>query len=386
MRVEFLKASNDDYNELVDFANYVFSHSGNKTDFPRLLPKLYKKNYDTMSNHYVAKEDGKIKAVVGVFPMELNVLNKKLKVAGIGTVSVHPYSRGSGYMKELMNMALRDMKIDKFDLSCLGGKRQRYEYFSYTPCGEKFNFEVNKDNIKHKLGNELNSNILLKEINENDFELIEMCQNLYNKSSFRFEREKEKFLDIIKSWYSSGYAIFKGKDFIGYLVASEDKKIISEMYINKEESFLDILGIYLYTNNLFEVKILMPSWEKEKIKLLQSLSEYSSISDSYQYNVLNYENIIETLLKFKSSYDKISDGSLKMDIHGYGKFNILVDNSKVTVEKFEGKCDISINHLEAMQILFSKFGKYMLDDSNIDREVINSWLPLPLYINHSDEV
>ena len=41
MGKEYLKADERDYEELVDFINYVFSHSGGKTDFPSLLPKVY---------------------------------------------------------------------------------------------------------------------------------------------------------------------------------------------------------------------------------------------------------------------------------------------------------------------------------------------------------
>ncbi len=33
MGKEYLKADEKDYEELVDFINYVFSHSGGKTDF-----------------------------------------------------------------------------------------------------------------------------------------------------------------------------------------------------------------------------------------------------------------------------------------------------------------------------------------------------------------
>lgn len=40
MGKDYLKADEKDYEELVDFINYVFSHSGGKTDFPSLLPKV----------------------------------------------------------------------------------------------------------------------------------------------------------------------------------------------------------------------------------------------------------------------------------------------------------------------------------------------------------
>lgn len=107
MSIKFLKGIESDYEEIVDFANYVFSHSGGKTDFPSLLPKLYKREYNTMENHYIVKENGKIKAIVGVFPMDLMVLDKKLKVGGIGTVSVHPIFKGGRIYEKINEYGLR---------------------------------------------------------------------------------------------------------------------------------------------------------------------------------------------------------------------------------------------------------------------------------------
>ncbi len=125
MRVEYLKAEEKDYNELIDFINYVFSHSGGAVDFPTLLPKLYKTK-NTMKNHYIVKEDNKIKGVVGAFPDTLSIDDEHINIVGIGSVSTHPYSRGTGYMKKLMNLAIEDMKNDNIDISVLSGYKQRY--------------------------------------------------------------------------------------------------------------------------------------------------------------------------------------------------------------------------------------------------------------------
>ena len=47
----------DDY---IDFINYVFGFNGNSSDFPKLLPKLYKPEYHPCENNYVVTENGKL--------------------------------------------------------------------------------------------------------------------------------------------------------------------------------------------------------------------------------------------------------------------------------------------------------------------------------------
>lgn len=377
MKVEFLKATEADFDELVDFGNYVFSHGGGKTDFPSLLPKLYKKEYQMMENHYIVKKNGKIKAVVGSFPMELDVLGQTLKVSGIGTVCVHPYSRGCGYMKQLMNMALEDMKKEGVHLSCLGGKRQRYEYFGYTFGGQKIHFKLNNENVKHRLTHYVNENIVFKEVNGD----IEQGYELYNKALFKFSREKSRFLDLLKSWKFNVYFIYKADHFIGYMVVNKENTYISELVVQNDDDFIGVLATYINKNESNFVNFELPIWEKEKIKELTKVAEDVSIHHAYQFNVLNYEDVIKQLLSFKASFAQLIDGQVSVEVLDYGMFVISVENGSVTVSKFDGECDIRLSHLEAMQVFFSPFGGYLVDD-----ERVRSWFPAPLFIPMQDKV
>ncbi|MDU2490574.1 MAG: GNAT family N-acetyltransferase [Clostridium celatum] len=385
MIVEFLKATKEDYDELVNFANYVFSNSSEKTDFPSLLPKLYKKEYYTMNNHYIVKEDGKIKAVVGVFPMELMVLNRRLKVAGIGTVSVHPNSRGSGYMKKLMNMALDEIKNNSFDFSCLGGMKQRYEYFSYTPCGQEVHFTINNENVKHKLNSYINDKIIFREILENEMEFLDKAYDLYNNGNYKFKREKFIFLDVLRSWSFRIYSIESNNNFLGYMVVTQDKKYVSELVVNNDELYLTVIANYINYNKLEEINIELPLWEKKRIREFFDIAESSTINSSYQFNIINYEETLEILLNFKNSYSKLEEGRISIDIREYGKFEIVVNSEGVSVNAFNGKCDIELDHLKAMQFLFSPLSSFILENEKINN-IINSWFPIPLFISTQDKV
>lgn len=377
MKVEYLKATESDFDELVDFSNYVFSHDGGKTDFPSLLPKLYKKEYQTMESHYIVKENGKIKAVVGAFPMELNVLGNTLKVSGIGTVCVHPYARGCGYMKQLMNMALEDMKKEGIHLSCLGGKRQRYEHFGYTFCGQKVYFTVNNENVRHRLGYYVSEGIVFKEVT-ND---MDQAYELYNKAKFKFTRDKSGFLDWLKSWNFNVYFVYDGDCFIGYVVVNKENTYISELVVKNDNDFMRVLATYIDNNKPNFMNFELPVWEKHKIKELTKVAEDVSLHTAYQFNVLNYESVIEELLSFKATYTQLMDGQLSVEILDYGMFVISVVNGEVEVSKFEGECEIRLSHLEAMQVFFSPFSSYLIDDARIC-----SWFPAPLFISTQDKV
>ena len=51
MDYEVINGNCDDYEDIIDFGNYVFN-----TDFPSLLPRLYKNHRETSQYHHIIKE------------------------------------------------------------------------------------------------------------------------------------------------------------------------------------------------------------------------------------------------------------------------------------------------------------------------------------------
>ena len=60
--------------------------------------------------------------MVGCFKIPLQVAGNSLLVRGIGTVSVHPYDRGKGYMKFAMHKAIDDAVAEGADYMVLSGR------------------------------------------------------------------------------------------------------------------------------------------------------------------------------------------------------------------------------------------------------------------------
>ncbi|MBR6790167.1 MAG: GNAT family N-acetyltransferase, partial [Oscillospiraceae bacterium] len=91
MEVQITKGRPEDHMDIVDFIGMVF-----REDFLVTESKLYLDRPELAEKHHLVFEDDRIKAVVGNFPISLNVAGRKLPCYGIGSVAVHPYTRGKG--------------------------------------------------------------------------------------------------------------------------------------------------------------------------------------------------------------------------------------------------------------------------------------------------
>jgi predicted acetyltransferase len=253
MKVQYGKANSEDYDEVIDFGNYVFSAARSPHDFPRLLPKLYKREYFMEGDCYLAREDGRIKAVVGTYPLTMNILGQALPGRGIGMVSVHPYARSRGYMRTLMETALADMRLgtgpEGLVFSCLGGQRQRYEYFGYTPTGTRLSFECRRANIRHTLsrGAVPAENLSIRELEAGDRELLDRIFACHQAKAARIERPREKFFDILVSWNYRAYAVLAGGDFLGYFIYDHAGETICEVNLADFSRLPEFIGAFFFS-------------------------------------------------------------------------------------------------------------------------------------------
>ena len=149
MEVTYTRGKPGELDEIRDFANMVFSMHTRPHDFARMLPKLYADGSATEGEHYLVREDGRLVAAVCAHPFTLACRDRTLPCAAIGSVSVHPYVRGKGYMRKLMTTAVADMAQNGIALSVLDGRRHRYAYFGYEPAGLRAEYTITPDNLRH---------------------------------------------------------------------------------------------------------------------------------------------------------------------------------------------------------------------------------------------
>lgn len=145
-------ADERDYEACYSFANMVFQHAGNQISFEKAIPKVYAPDAGMTHIHrLVTEDDGSIRALIGVLPETIHTLAGDLKAGFVGSVSVHPDTRGQGYMKRLMADWEMIGRQKGLDLLVLGGQRQRYAYYGYGQGGQHWSFEISARCIRHAL-------------------------------------------------------------------------------------------------------------------------------------------------------------------------------------------------------------------------------------------
>lgn len=370
----------DDY---IDFINYVFGFNGNSSDFKKLLPKLYKYDLNPAGSSYVVTENGKLKAAVGAFDHDIEVCGKVLKTRGIGNVAVHPYSRGKGYMKALMNMAIDDMIKEGIVLSVLGGRRQRYNYFSYDKLGKYYVLSFCDDNFRHTYGNNRKHDMEIKRLSADDTAIIGEIKKLSESYSFHAIRDSERYFDILSSWKQKVYVGFVNGAFVGYAV--ENSSQINELLLT------DVSMIREFVSALFDhldskpLQIKIPSFLPEYVDRLCTLCETAYTEPSKLFAVLNYKEVVEAFLKLKSEYTSLPDGELVLEINGRAgkeRIEIAVRDSVTSVQYTDKEPFATFEHLEAMNVLFADICPRR---SNLPL-FAQCWLPLPIFLYTSDAV
>lgn len=366
--------------EYLDFINYVFGFNGVDCGFLKLLPKLYKEEAKPCENSYVVTEDGKLRAAIGVFVREQYVGGETLSVHGIGNVAVHPRARSHGYMRDLMHMALDDMIASGADYSDLGGRRQRYGYFSYESAEPVWEFTIDQTNARHCFRDMPPREIAFREVTDPDDPAIDKMVALHENRPLYMERNRAQFLDICRSWEKKLYEITDGKyGFAGFMVGNMD-----ELTLADESDFYAVVRAYL--ENHGDLRLRVPLYNVDRITAASLICEHFSFHDDAKCTIFHFEKVVRAFLRLKaqSHPNTLCDGALTVLVHGIAgdeQFTITLRDGVPTVEKTDKAPDMVLEHREAVAFFFGA-----MSPERMKNAYAAAWFPLPMYVDGADHV
>lgn len=380
------RGSHIPYDDFMQLINLTFGFETPETQFLGLLPKLYREEYHPQYSNYVVTEDQVLCAAIGAYDHELIVCGESLRCRGIGNVAVHPDFRSRGYMKMAMEMSLDDMVKDGIVLSSLGGRRQRYQYFSYDRCGPSYSFSFNRDNLRHVWGDMSAPFEGYTVISNKNDPLIDQIKVLSDAAIVSPVRSREAFLDICNTWHCQLIAITHDGKLKGYAIMSGDG-YISEIRAVQTTDFLDLLRSILIHSERKSISFILPPYETEYIAAAAPVCEGDNEGCSMMYTVLNYQRVLSVFLTLKTTYTRLPDGHISLLIHGRGgdeRLSIQINKGTPSVVALPDSApvDIELNHLEAMNLLFAPISPKRQTLSDLWK----LWFPLPLWIYRADEV
>lgn len=391
------KGGTEELEDILDFANMVFSmDSNNGVDFAALLPKAYSKERCGRLFHHMVKENGKIRALIDLYPVTLQLCasnkarKRLLHAAYIGTVSVHPNSRGKGYMVKLMEMAEKTAIAQGCDLMILDGNRHRYQHYGFEKAGIRYSFHVGKRNILHCCDSMYDSSYMeapvysFEEIDA-DSPYIEKMFELYSQRKVT-ARAKEDFFLCLQSYGAVTYAVLKEGEIVGYVNIEGERDILEFELADCLELprvIYDLMEGIEVTEFHFEVGL----DELDKIESLEKMSDYYNAGMSHQIKILNYANVLEFLFAWKQEYSAPENAAYIIGIEKENKnYLIKLSDSGVSVEMTDRTADIVLDAFTFIQMLTTSYCLFGLpkDRTGKLKNAPADWFPLPFFLPNAD--
>lgn len=378
--MELVRLKANDYDEAMDFLDIVFSKAHCPHDFGSMLPIIYRPTDEHMHCNFAVRENGKIRGIVGLFPMEMKIGDQVLTVGGIGGVSAHPKDKGKGWMKLLMKAAVDEMKANGTDLSWLGGLRHRYQHYGYEVTGIMLEYDVSNTNLRHVYRSSEMPNLRFVPITENDTDYLRKAKELHDRQVIHCVRSMEDYWLFLTAVNTTPWAALDADgNMVGYLVLSRDKKCITEMFAENDEILEQMVRLWVSQQEQESVKVKLAPWQEEIARRMGRLAEEFRLTESGNYQIFNWDKVIGCLMEVKNQRETLPDGQMRLGIEDYGTVLIQVEQGAVTCRKTEQTPEAELDTFAAMRVIFGHCPVQFTAELPVHtKQLANAWFPLPL--------
>lgn len=393
----YCRGTASETDEILDFANMVFSMSYGGIDFAALLPKAYAQERHCFLTHHLIREQGRIRALIDTYPMTLRQTDDAIRAAYIGTVSVHPGSRGKGYMIALMKAAEEDARARRCDLLILDGRRHRYRHYGFEQAGIRYSFKLRREDVRQycedtdESGRAYAYRFVLMEPDMDSFEAI--VGRLYRLYMCRkvTARTQEDFYLCLKSMSADVYVAFAGEEPAGYINISEDGQELFELETDDSVQLPKLLYDFMREMDIPELEVTTGADETSKIEELDRLCGSCRLGASHQIKVLDYPKVLAFLLKWKQKYATLADGEFVLGVTGGQNqtgcrhYCLCVEGGSVKVFETQAPSTVVLEEKELIRVLTTGYFYHVCArPGGTLKNAPAGWFPLPFFLPNAD--
>ena len=377
----------DDYDELLSVLNTSFATVRNRpVDFLCGQPKMWVRDDAHMARHIGLFEDGRLAAVVGIYPLTLHVGGEVLRFATTGNVATLPEYAGRGYFSKLFALAMERAEKEGYDGLRLGGQKQRYGRYGFENCGALYSVTFSEKN-RAAFPEADYENIVFEKLERDSLADLRYARELSEKMPCFVERspeenERDTYL-VLRTRYSEAYIAKRGGIPCGYLSAAEGGKVISELRAENAKAFFAIACAWQRKTSEALTLPIAP-WMKEELAIAASTAESINVCTPSKFKILRPERVIHAFMKLRHSLAPMQKGELILAIEGHGALRLAADETRALCEKIaDRKPDLSLDAKSAAQMLFGPLPASVF--AALPPHAL-SWFPLPLCWNFLDVV
>ncbi len=375
-----------DYDEAIAMMDLAFGHSGDHT-FTTLIASLYKRTDEAMAWNLALRCDGKIVSVVGVYPFQWQVGQTVLNVAGIGGVSVHPDYRRRGYMHELMTLARDEVRSGDYELSFLGGQRQRYAYYGWEKAGTTIHAHISEVSLRHAL-DDATHDVKVELLGRDDAAALATLKSLHDALPAHCIRPAGDFYDYVSKWYRLPFVARDSTGrIVGYAVTDKSCSMIWELAAVDDDAAVNVVRAVLDQSEVSSINVVLSALAGSARQRLTAVAENYGVHASGNWQVIDWPATLTALLAHRHEESPLPAGSMVLGI-GDQKTSVrlTVDAAGPHCETTQAAADVSADALTMTRLLFGPLSATCVMDLPPAASILQAWCPLPAALSSQDGI
>lgn len=388
MTDSIIKLTATDFEEAIAHLSLVF----NDPNFAELVPALYEPTDRHMGCNLAVRRNGRLAAIVGVFPIEWNVGDTRLKLAGIGGVSVHPDFRGQGLMRLLMDAAMKEIEQAGYHAACLGGNRRRYGHWGFEKAGVEAAFVVTANSLEHSGRSKLPAEARPFHIAQATASDFSAMHALYRRLPIHCTRASDSFHRHLLNWRRQPLVLRTSSNRVaGYACFDPKDASCVECCFESDEALQSFLSIQTAAAGQ-PLRMFAPLIRDQQFERLEALSDDASLIECSNWRIYDWPAVVGALLKVKHSFTPLAPGSCGIRVTAAPQLGDRVAGKSVTFRMnvdTEASCELCDNppdfEADGASLLRALASPLPLD---LPRSAshLAQWRPLPLMIPMQDRI
>ena len=369
------QARPDEENDLLDFANYVFSYSAAPTDFKKLHPWVYgRPGFSAITQ--VAREDGRIRGMISAVHDVLSLNGQELKFGYIGTVSTHPYARGQGIMRRLMSLTLDSLKAQGCQLAVLGGQRQRYQYHGFEDAGARVMLSLTSASLRHALGGQDHGHRFVP-LDQAGEDAMLTARALHSRGSYICLRSAQAFEAKLHTWDGQAWAVFRDGRMVGYFYLAYGQ--VAEFFFEEDVRLPGVFWDYMSLQKLSQLRVELPAAQAARCGDLFAAANSFSQHPACMLRVMDWQAFLQVLLQCKASHQPLTAGRRVLDIAQEARLSIACEGARVSVKASADRADMSLDAQAAVRLTTLPLSRALYPD-----HPFLDWFPVDFYLPLAD--
>lgn len=367
---EFGWAQPAEEGQLLDVINMVFSMDGNATDFRSLVPRVFSKpGFSAIS--LVARQAGRIVAVVSVDQATLHLGQAALRTGFIGNVAVHPYHRGQGLMKELMTRSTQAMVAQGVDLALLGGHRQRYSHFGYEWGTARVVLNLSAGSLRHTQGPPQATAFQFVPLAQAEKQAVDAAFGLHNAADLHVARSRDSFPLALCSYGVKPFLVYEQEQLLGYFCLSGE--LITECCFYDKSRLPNVLATFLAQQGQEDIQISLRPDQLNEHPGLMAAADGCNQRPVFMAQVFNWPSVLGALMALAAQRKRLIDGEGVLEVIGQGSCLLSVQGGKPSVAPTHRSGDLCLSPQAALSLISPVVSAQLYP-----AHPFYNWLPLPL--------